>query len=192
MKSTFGERLSEAIRARGLSQADLSKKVGISNGYLSNVISGGISKPHKHIDAFANALGVRKDWLLNGNGNPDSDGEKIVRIPLYQYNKSTGKLSFIKESKIRFPEEFTNGKDLQGVMFENKLIFEGTSYVILDKTAKGSGMFLIEDRGELFISTRIDNISNIKWIHNSQVEIKSSDFNVLGKIISFFEFFSEE
>lgn len=191
MKSSFGERLSEAIRARGMSQADLSKKIGISNGYLSNVISGGINKPHKHIDAFTEALGVRKDWLLHGNGNPDSDGERIVSVPLYKYEKLTEKLSFIKESTMRFPEESRYSENLQGVIFKNKFIFEDLTCVIIDRTAKGSGMFLTQYRSELYISTRIDNINNIKWIHNSQVEVKSNEFTVLGKIISFFEFFSE-
>jgi len=65
--------------------------------------------------------------------------------------------------------------------------FESEVAVIIDKGRKGSGLFLIEFESELFISTRIDNLVSILWIHNTGRDIPDGKFKVLGKIVQLLE-----
>ncbi len=56
---TFGERVRELRRARGLTQRDLAKKAGISYAYVSKLETGSMSPPrHKVIQSLAKMLGA--------------------------------------------------------------------------------------------------------------------------------------
>lgn len=64
---TISERLKKCIELRGLKQADLVKKTGISKGALSSYISGRYSPKKSNLYLLAKALDVNEDWLMGAD-----------------------------------------------------------------------------------------------------------------------------
>ncbi len=67
---TLGERVSSVREERGLSQASLAQKAGVSQGTIGNIESGARKRP-RDLVAIAKALDVSADWLETGKGSPD-------------------------------------------------------------------------------------------------------------------------
>lgn len=68
---TFGDRLKGLAAGRGLSNADLARRLGITRGAVSNYFTGRRSPNHADLVAIADALGVTTDYLLTGSAAPD-------------------------------------------------------------------------------------------------------------------------
>lgn len=68
MKTT-SERIKEGMELRGLKQADLVEKTGISKGALSSYISGRYIPKRNNIYLISKALNVSESWLM-GNDVP--------------------------------------------------------------------------------------------------------------------------
>jgi len=64
---TIAERLVHAREAAGLSQPQLAKKAGVSQGSISHIETG-LRKNPRHLLSLAKALGITPDWLMNGSG----------------------------------------------------------------------------------------------------------------------------
>lgn len=83
MKAT-SERIKEGMELRGLKQADLVEKTGISKGALSSYISGRYIPKQNNIYLISKALNVSESWLM-GNDVPiekksDTDIQKGITI----------------------------------------------------------------------------------------------------------------
>lgn len=65
--STIGQRIREARKAKQMTQADLAKKVGLSQGAIGH-LEAGRNDNSMHLVQIAAALGVRAEWLTNGRG----------------------------------------------------------------------------------------------------------------------------
>ena len=63
----FSERLDEALRIRKVSAAELSKKLGLNEGTISNYRAGRYSPKQDRIEQIANALDVSIAWLLGAD-----------------------------------------------------------------------------------------------------------------------------
>lgn len=63
----FKNRLSEALKVRGVLPADLSRKTGIHKGTLSKYLKGDYIPKQSKIAAIADALRVSPAWLLGYN-----------------------------------------------------------------------------------------------------------------------------
>ncbi len=61
---TIADRIKEGMELRGLKQADLVEKTGISKGALSSYISGRYSPKQNNIYLIAKALNVSEAWLM--------------------------------------------------------------------------------------------------------------------------------
>lgn len=61
---TVAERLREALRVRGKTQADLMRETGIDRGAISRYVSGAYEPKQKAIYKLAQALSVNEAWLL--------------------------------------------------------------------------------------------------------------------------------
>ena len=60
----FGERLIEARKAAGMSQAELAGRIGVSDTYISAIETGRkAAPPHAHVKAIAVCLGVDEEAL---------------------------------------------------------------------------------------------------------------------------------
>lgn len=65
--STTSQRIQEGLELRGLKQADLVEKTGISKGALSSYISGRYTPKQNNIYLIAKALDVNEAWLMGAN-----------------------------------------------------------------------------------------------------------------------------
>lgn len=63
MKS-FGVRLSEAMKNRGIGQAELARVSGVSQGTISKYLAGAVSPKAYHLKNIAESLGVYVEDLL--------------------------------------------------------------------------------------------------------------------------------
>lgn len=72
---TFSERLTAAMSAAGLSQAQLAELVGVSQPAVQKMASGKTNGSRKMVE-LSHALGVRPEWLSTGNGPMCQDGQQ--------------------------------------------------------------------------------------------------------------------
>lgn len=63
-QATIAERLKEALRVRGMKQADLVRATGLDRGAISSYLSGKYEPKQKAIYKMAQALNVSEGWLL--------------------------------------------------------------------------------------------------------------------------------
>lgn len=66
--TTLAARTRFARKNAGLTQEDLAKKLGVSQGTITHIESGR-NKETIHIIALARLLGVRAEWLATGEGD---------------------------------------------------------------------------------------------------------------------------
>ena len=64
MMSIFIDRLNEAMTMREMTQADLSRKTGISEAALSNYRKGKYEPKHRQLYLISVALNVSPSWLM--------------------------------------------------------------------------------------------------------------------------------
>ena len=64
MKSTFAERLKEALKYNGISAAELCRLTGTPESVMSQYKSGKYVAKQKRLDAYANILNVSIPWLM--------------------------------------------------------------------------------------------------------------------------------
>lgn len=88
----FNERLSEAMRIKGITQAELCKRTGIGKSAMSQYISGKFNPKQTRTYLIANALNVSIPWLMGAdvpmeeqydNLTPLSNDNVFMR-PLYE------------------------------------------------------------------------------------------------------------
>jgi transcriptional regulator with XRE-family HTH domain len=73
MTETLGSRIRHARERYGMSQAELARRIGISNTALNQIESGKTQNPGVvHIVAIARVLGVSTDALLLGGTHADA------------------------------------------------------------------------------------------------------------------------
>lgn len=63
-RSDFASRLSQALEARGMKAADLSKKTKVAEGTISCYINGRYEAKQNRVQVFAEALNVNPAWLM--------------------------------------------------------------------------------------------------------------------------------
>ena len=63
-QSDFASRLSQALEARGMKAADLSKKTKVAEGTISCYITGRYEAKQNRVQVFAEALNVNPAWLM--------------------------------------------------------------------------------------------------------------------------------
>jgi transcriptional regulator with XRE-family HTH domain len=71
---SFSERLQSVLSQRGLTQKELSERIFINPSTVTRWITGGSTPQPRTVEAIANAIGVRKEWLLTGDGERDAPG----------------------------------------------------------------------------------------------------------------------
>lgn len=74
---TIAERLKQTREHLGMSQGDLAKAAGVSQGTIGNVESG-IRKAPRELLAIAKALGVPPEWLKDGKGPQKLDSGELT------------------------------------------------------------------------------------------------------------------
>ncbi|WP_313506764.1 helix-turn-helix transcriptional regulator [Kosakonia sacchari] len=80
---TFSERLTAAMTAAGLSQAQLAELVGVSQPAVQKMASGKTNGSRKMVE-LSHALGVRPEWLSTGSGPMRHDGQQSAEPPVHR------------------------------------------------------------------------------------------------------------
>lgn len=94
---SIGQRLKQARKSCNMSQDVLAEKIGASRGVITNIEHDKIAKPQPMvINALCNALGIYKEWLLEGTGPMNISTEK---------DQSAQVLSEIYEQAQKLSEE---------------------------------------------------------------------------------------
>ena len=85
--SSFAENLRAAMAERNLTQAELSKRTGISKSFISQYLSGKFKPREDKLSARAQALGTTKGALLGYESvRPDGTAEAIhdlLKVPVF-------------------------------------------------------------------------------------------------------------
>lgn len=77
--STTSQRIQEGLELRGLKQADLVEKTGISKGALSSYISGRYTPKQTNIYLIAKALNVNEAWLMGADVPMERDESFLTK-----------------------------------------------------------------------------------------------------------------
>lgn len=62
--TTFAKRLTQALKIRGITAAEFSRRMGISEAVISQYRSGKYEPKQDRLDEFAKALDVSEGWLM--------------------------------------------------------------------------------------------------------------------------------
>lgn len=81
----FNERLLEAMKAKGITQAELCKRTGIGKSAMSQYMSGKFNPKQTRTYLIATALNVSIPWLM-GSDVPMEDNDETVIHPLSNDN----------------------------------------------------------------------------------------------------------
>ncbi|WP_159084523.1 helix-turn-helix domain-containing protein [Dongshaea marina] len=181
--SNFSERLTEALEARGMGQNELARRIGVPHSYISNIMRGVIKKPRKHIVSICNILRISEDWLVYGEGEPDGSGEIAAGQAINVYAiDGDGSKRFLREVVI--PGLPISG-DVIGYTVDHSENFEPGSLIIVKKKT-GSGLFLSQYKGELFLTQRYDLMTRIEWRHQTLQDVDLNELEVIGFVCSIF------
>jgi transcriptional regulator with XRE-family HTH domain len=162
--NTLGGRLSEILFMKGMSAAELSRKVDIEAGYISKLLNNKIKKPHKNMRKIAESLDVSYEWLMTGK---EISGvyEKVFDIESIVNN--------------RFQKIGTYETDMPISKFE-KIIYHDDSINIVTKRKFGGGLYLFEREGDIIELYREDNFLTMSW----HPEAPQKTDSPIGKVIS--------
>lgn len=70
-RMSIGQRIRWLIEERGMTQAEVAAKVGITQASVSNWVTDSSRKPSSpSLVKLADALGANPTWILEGTGNP--------------------------------------------------------------------------------------------------------------------------
>lgn len=95
---TVGERILVAARVKGVTQAELAEKLGLTQTAVSSWKKEGRNPPSKHIPEIARVLGVSVEYLMTGDENPplelprrhETVAERIERRELAEAERLAG------------------------------------------------------------------------------------------------------
>ena len=81
-KTTFSQRLAELLKQQGITQKELSERVGITEASMSRYMNSERIPKSEIIANIATALNTTSDYLLDTeeDGNIESDYPRIVRL----------------------------------------------------------------------------------------------------------------
>lgn len=80
-QSDFASRLSQALEARGMKAADLSKKTKVAEGTISCYINGRYEAKQNRVQVFAEALNVNPAWLMGYDVPMEAERSTTAKQP---------------------------------------------------------------------------------------------------------------
>ncbi|MGX9517290.1 helix-turn-helix domain-containing protein [Vibrio mediterranei] len=162
--SSVGGRLNEILFMKGVSPAELSRRVDVEAGYISKLLNNKIKKPQKNMRKIAEFLDVSYEWLMTGR---ELSGiyEKIFDI------------ESLIDNKLKKIGTFETNMPIS--KFE-KVIYHNDAINIVTKRKLGAGLYLFERQGELIELYREDNFLTMNWYPDSP---NKTDIPI-GKVIS--------
>ena len=98
LKSTFSDRLKEALRLKHISQKELSDRTGISKSNITHYINGRNMPKREYLLNIANVLEVNFMWLLGHDAPIDPPSkqkistEQIIETMRVYYGEGAGRM----------------------------------------------------------------------------------------------------
>lgn len=96
--ATFQSRLREAMDEKGISQAELARRTGITRTSISKYLKGTFKAKQQYLSALAKVLDVNEAWLMGLDVDkqrpthysvPKEDGESHVHEPKLRYHSDS-------------------------------------------------------------------------------------------------------
>jgi transcriptional regulator with XRE-family HTH domain len=171
-----GERLKEVMLMRGVNAAKMSKDLHLSKGHISNIITGRIHTPKKHLPSIAAYLKVSHVWLLTGQGVPEEESE-VIQLPVYRADSALPKSQqYIGQCKL--PPDI----HISDAHFGMTAIpsFPQGVLVVITPVMQGDGFYLVEGEDGPVLAQRIDRVTHLEWRYLSNSTYTQP--SVLGKI----------
>jgi transcriptional regulator with XRE-family HTH domain len=97
MPEEFPERLREARKAKGLSQADVADRAGLKPSAISHFETGRRSPSFNNLKRLADALSVSVDYLLGREDEPKAVGPKVQQLFRHFEKMSSEDQAFLEE-----------------------------------------------------------------------------------------------
>lgn len=191
---TLGERIKQRRQELGLSQNTLAKRIGVTQGTISQMESGVSQNSTKIVD-ISNALNVSPEYLLYGKNPPRSpikatstlsDDELIAS----QLSDVAIKKSYLQNNQWD-PEYIEFIKSPDESMSPTINIFDDVAINRLETTLHENGVFAIQRSSGITVIRRIILDFSQKWIYRcdnldktrfSDVAANTSDI-ILGRVI---------
>lgn len=149
---SLGERIKQRREELGLSQADLSRALGLKNNSTVNGLEKGITKNSKHTTPIAKILKVRPEWLERGEEPMASNITNVAPAPdLHKQVPLLGKVAagaFVHTRELEPHEVETwlmSPKDYKGRAFGLKV--EGDSMTSPTGKSYPDGAIAVFDSG---------------------------------------------
>ena len=162
---TFGEQLRKLVKSKGLNFVSLASKMGVTNGYLSQLVVG-IRKPGREtLLKLAKALEVPIDALLMLGASSAEDNTGPRKIPVLN---ETGINKWMNSEQLPHPI-------LYAEKFEYASTIESHAFYFMPSNPKGS---LTLDLYDLILIAPKAAINN-----GDTVLICASEYCSLGKIV---------
>lgn len=168
-----GQRIESLLAEKGWSQAELARRVGVSQQTIWKLISGH-SQGSKHIYAIARELGSSPEYLLNETGNPSilaADDRPLdhVLVPPDLSTPEDDNLVPVQEIDLKFGM----GETVLDIPVTTEVRRFDRSWLRQFTTAAPSELFFAQGIGDSMMPTLYN--SDILLIDTSQKSLKIAD-----------------
>ncbi|WP_411842214.1 LexA family protein [Salinicoccus sp. HZC-1] len=181
MENIFQERLKQAIKESGLSQAEVSKRSGISRGSITDYLKGRYEAKQDKVYDLAKVLGVRSEWLMGYNvAKKDITAPTTIQvstIPVLS-KVSAGMPIYSEQNIVDYiylpADEVRPGKEVFGLIVSGDSMnkeFKENDIVIIEKDS------IVEngEMGVVMVNGYNATLKQIKYVNDSIVLMPQSD-----------------
>ncbi|MGX5101121.1 XRE family transcriptional regulator [Enterobacter cloacae] len=194
--NTFADRLTEAMRAAGMTQASLAKLVGMSQSSIWKLTSGNASGSRRTVE-LAKALNVRPEWLASGEMPVTDQSSELLpmkvvepvstgayRVDLLDIQASAGPGTFLSSEFIETIRAIEFTEEHARSMFGNR---PASSIKVI--TVRGDSMEGTIDPGDfIFVDTTVNYFEGDgiyvfvfgKTIHIKRLQMQKNSLVVLS------------
>lgn len=195
-KNTYSDRLTEAMKEAGFTQASLAKAVGMSQSSIWKLTSGAANGSRKTVE-ISRVLGVRPEWLSAGEGPkylaglvesghcpPRESAKDTYRVDVLDVQASAGPGTFVSSEFIETIRAIEYTEEQARLMFGNR-----PAHAIKVITVNGDSMEGTIDPGDfVFVDTSISHFEGDgiyvfifgKTIHIKRLQMLKTSLIVLS------------
>ncbi len=105
----MNERLKEIRISQGLTQKQMSEKIGVTEATVSRMESGKSAITEQTVKSLCREFNINKDWLLNGEGEMNiisKQDEKIAEVLMEIHASGNEKLKNVVEKMLELDEKY--------------------------------------------------------------------------------------
>ncbi len=165
-----GERLKEVMTMRGIKASKMAKDLNLGRGHISNIVTGRIQSPKKHLASIAAYLNVSQSWLLTGEGN----AEEVLHAEIPVYCMKDGDNILLGHYKLPMNIDGNCYGILSAPSFPAEML------IVVDPNKKGDGFYLVEGDVGPVLAYRFDHTTHLEWLYLSHTPPKKT--TLIGKV----------